>query len=579
MKYHDNLLKNKLYKPFSNETDGSQFLVFLRKILFADRSLLVAMMVYGVAISILSLAAPISVQLLINSVSFTAMLQPILILGGLLLLMVSLYGLVSVLQFYITEIFQRRFFARMGYEVGMSLLNADYLAFEEANQTELVNRFFETTTVQKTIPKLFGKAFTILVQSIVGLVLVACYHPFFLIFTLGIPVVVFLIWKSFSLNTITQSFLESRCKYDLAGWLEDIANNHIMFKSNRGRQYAKYKIDVITGIYIKERKLHFKGLFSQVILLYVLYAIVTAFLLILGGWLVLKGQLSLGQLVASELVISVIVYNLANLGRDFENFYDLIASSEKLSQFQNIPYDKWGGQSIPKQISEIKFDNTLYNHSNNDYLFNFTFLQDNNYLVLTNGYSTRKIIIEMLLGFRAAVSGKLSINGSDINGFDKYALRTQIAIIDNSPLIEGNLREYLTFNRSEISDNTVLMVLEKLGLSDVIISHPDGLDLRIIPSGWPFSQSEKILLKVARVLIHEPQIIIADEVLDMLEPKIRSRVLYHLTHEHHATFIYFSHRYDHLGNFNQKLCIEKDKSFEIKNLAHFNELQGVKNAK
>lgn len=573
MNYNYSTLKQKLYKPFGNDINRPEFLPFFKKILFADKKFLLTAVIYGITISVLSLAAPISVQLLINSVSFTAMLQPILVLGAILLMMVSLYGLVSVLQFYVTEIFQRRFFARMGYKVGMSLLNAEHKTFEEANQTEMVNRFFETITIQKTIPKLFGKTFTTLFQSFAGLFLIACYHPFFLIFSLGIPLALFAIWKLFSSKAIIQSFFESRRKYDLVGWLEDIARNHLLFKTREGREYAKFKIDFLTGLYLKERQLHFRGLFSQVVLLYILYAVATAFLLVFGGWLVLKSQLSLGQFVASELVISAILYNISNLGRDFENFYDLISASEKLSQFHNIPREKGVMGAVPEKVNEIRFDKVIYRYLEHEYQFNLKFVRGNNYLIFTNGYSTRKVVIEMLLGFRSAISGNLTFNGSDIDSFNKYDLRSRIGVIDNSPLIEGTLREYLTFNRSDISDNRVMMILEKVGIADEVMNSKDGLNLRIIPSGWPFSESEKILLKVARVLIHEPQIIIADEVLDMLTPGIRRKVLHYLTKEHQSTFLYFSHRYDDFEEFDQKLFVEKTLSYEVKGIEEFNKLK------
>lgn len=560
------LSEKKLYKPFSNDLSEPQFLLFLNRILAADRPFFTVAVIYGVVISLLSLAAPISVQLLINSVSFTAMVQPILVLGTILFLLVLFYGLANVLQFYVMEIFQRRFFARMSCEVGMALLNAKHQTFEEANQTEMVNRFFETVAIQKTIPKLFSKTFTIFLQSLAGLLLIACYHPFFLIFSFGIPLAVFAIWKKFSTQAQLHSFLESRRKFDIAGWLEDIARNHLLFKSHEGREYAKFKIDFLTGLYFKERKGHFRNLFSQVTLLFVLYAFATAFLLILGGWLVLKGQLSLGQLVASELVISVVLYNISNLGRDFEGFYDIVASAEKLSQFQNIPAEKSDGEMMPQQIDEIVFDKVLYRFANHDYQFDFSFRRGSNYLLITNGYSTKKIIIEMLLGLRQAASGVLRINNTDIDNFDKYQLRSSIAIIDNSPLIEGTLREYLTFNRQDISDNQVFVTLENVGIANSILASEEGLDLRIIPSGWPFSESEKILLKVARVLIHKPQIIIANEVLDMLESQIREKILAYLTKQHEATFLYFSHRCDDVKNFDHKILIEKTFSKDISDI-------------
>jgi putative ABC transport system ATP-binding protein len=568
-----NFSGKKLYKPFSNDISSGDFVHFLKRILAADKPIFTAAIVYGIAISILSLATPVSVQLLINSVSFTAMLQPILVLGMILLLLVSLYGLASVLQFKITEIFQARFFARMGCEISMSILNADHKAFEESNRTEMVNRFFETSSIQKTIPALLSKTFTTLLQSFAGLVLVACYHPFFLVFTFGIPLAIWTIWKIFSEQAIIHSFSESRKKYDLAGWIEDLAGNHLLFKSRVGREYAKFKINYITGLYLEERKIHFKNLFSQVVLLFVLYALATSLLLTLGGWLVLENQLSLGQLVASELVISTMLYKIANLGRDFESFYDLITSSEKLSQFQNIPSENCSGILLQGKIEEIKFDKALCNYGNNSYCFDLSFEKAKNYLLFTNGYSTKKVIIDALLGIREISSGTLQINGTDLGNIDKYDLRSRIVLIDNSPLIEGTIKEYLTFNQKNIPDSYVRVILENVGLSRAILAQKEGLDSRIIPSGWPFSESEKILLKVARVLIHKPEIIIADEVLDMLGPQIRKKVLSHLTKANEATFLYFSHRTDDLEKFDEGILIEKTFSKKVEEAEDINEFQ------
>ncbi len=564
------LSSKKLFKPFSNQINPDNYFFFIKKILNPDREIFISAIIYGIAISILSLATPICVQLLINSAVFTALFQPIFILGIILLILVSLLGLASILQFHITEIFQRRFFARMSYEIGMTLLNANHQNFEESNQTELVNRFFETISIQKTIPKLLGKSFTVILQSISGLILIAFYHPFFLIFSIGIPLTVFAIWKNFAPQAIIYQFNESRRKYDLVGWLEDIARNHLLFKSAIGREYGKYKINFLTGLYLDDRKNHYRNLIIQVILLFVLYAIATTLLLILGGWLILKGKLSIGQLVACELIISTTLYNIANLGRDFENFYDLISSSEKLSQFQNIPLEQIHGKEILENIEQIKFQNILYQYRNNKYRFDFSFSKGENYLLLTNGYSTKKIIIEMLLSIIKPISGSVLYNNIAIENYDQYQLRSQIALIDNSSFIEGTLREYLTFNQEKISENYVMMVLDNVGLMDIIVANNEGLDLRILPSGWPFSESEKILLKVAKALINKPQIIIADEVLDMLEPKMRNKILKYLTLEHQGMFLYFSHRYDDLNNFKNKIFIEKDFSCRINNQQDLN---------
>ena len=249
------LSSKKLYKPFSNDLENPNIKFFVKKILGEDKGFFLTAIVYAVAIAILSLATPISVQLLINSVAFTAMLQPILILGLILFLLLSFSAVLNVLQFYVSEIFQRKFFARMSADITLSTINARHENFEESNQTEFVNRFFDVITIQKTLPKILIKSFTLILQTIAGLILVAFYHPILLIFSLLIIISIIIIWRSFCKKGFVTKFYSSRRKYDMAGWLEDIARNNILFKSEIGQKYAIFKTDFLTEQYLKERKL------------------------------------------------------------------------------------------------------------------------------------------------------------------------------------------------------------------------------------------------------------------------------------------------------------------------------------
>ncbi len=283
----------------------------------------------------------------------------------------------------------------------------------------------------------------------------------------------------------------------------------------------------------------------------------------IGGYLVLSHQLTIGQLVAAELVVSVILYGVSQLGEDFENFYDLIASCEKLSQFQNIPSETKGKIKIEKDIKKFTFEKFCCSYLEHKYQFNLSFEKGKNYLIATKGFSTRKIIIEALNGFQKPESGTLSFNEYDIDVLDKTVLRSSIAVIDNTPLIEGTAMEYLSFNDKSISTKEIEQAIRIVGLEKAFERFEDGLKTRIIPSGWPFSESEKILIKLARALIHKPQIIIITEVLDMLILKARHNILEYLTKNLDITVLYFSHRNDNTSDFDEYLFVDKQQSYKF----------------
>ncbi len=318
---------------FSNEkTENLRISSFLKKILFTEISFFWMSAIYGLAISFLSLAVPLSVQFLINSVSFTALMRPTFVLGSVLLILLIFWVALNALQFFVTEIFQSRFFARITSEVTILLLKSKQ---QNSEKREIVNRFFETITIQKTIPKFLTKTFSTILQGTVGLIVVSFYHPVFFLFSLAIVISLWLIWSRFYKQAVASSLSKSQAKYDIVRCFEEIeeSNNFTNFD-------VEQKINSLTGDYLKDRKSRFRSLFSQVILLLALYAISNVLLLVIGGWLVLKGQLTIGQLVAAELILSALLYNFSQLGRDLENFYDLTASCQKLSKFYNFSIEK-----------------------------------------------------------------------------------------------------------------------------------------------------------------------------------------------------------------------------------------------
>ncbi len=555
------LSEKKLYKPFSNDIDQVLIFPYIKKILAKESGFIKIAAIYGVAIALLSLAIPLSVQLLINSVSYTAMLQPIVFLGVTLFLFLGFWAFLSAMRFYVTEIFQRKFFARIVSEIGLSLLDAEYKTFEEANQTEMVNRFFESINIQKTVSNFLTKTFTVILQTFAGLILVSFYHPIFLVFSLAIFLCLGLIWVFYYKGAVKSSFYESRRKYDIAGWLEDIARGHTIFKSQKGHDYAKFKLNFLTGLYLKERKAHFTHLFSQSLLLLALYVFASVLLLVIGGWLVLGGEITVGQLVAAELILSVSLYGISQMGKDLESVYDLIASCEKLSQFQNIPADKKGGISLPQSRWNLNFRDISYQNRQNSYKFNFSINGGRNYAIFSEGFSTKNLIIDMIHGFISPSHGKIELNGQDLAKYNLYEYRAQIGFIDNSPLIEGTVGEFLSIGSSAVSEAEINEVLKIVGLGKTMSENVEGLSLRIIPSGWPFSETEQILLKTARILLIKPEIIIITEIFDTIAKDLRSNLLRYLAKDHQSTLLYFTNRNESLEDFDDYMFIAKTESY------------------
>jgi putative ABC transport system ATP-binding protein len=256
-------------------------------------------LVYGVGISLLSLATPISVQMLINTVANTAMTTPLVVLTltlfGLLMMFALLYGL----RIHLMELFSRRFYARMVAEISLLAVYAKNPFFGDARKSSLFNRYFDVVNVEKAIPILFVGGFTVVLQVFTGFILVSLYHPYFLLFTIIMSALIWIIWLVWGARAVRTGIDLSHAKHGTAAWLETVGESNGFFKSQRRIDYAFKQSNAHTGKYINERKRHFRNHFAQTIAFLTLYAAASAALLGLGGWLVINNQLTLGQLVAA----------------------------------------------------------------------------------------------------------------------------------------------------------------------------------------------------------------------------------------------------------------------------------------
>lgn len=561
-----------MQRSSNNDIPKIHYVKFLlRNVLFAEKNFFGVIITYGIFIAFLSLAVPLSVQLLINSVAFTALLQPIIVLGIALLALLSFSSVLNGMQYITCEIFQRRFFARMSAEITNQLLRISHKDFQEINQTAFTNQFFEVFTIQKTVPKILTKTVALILQIITGLILVAFYHPILLVFSLIIIVCLYLIWRIYSKHALVTKFASSSKKYEMAEWLEDIAQNYVFFKSSSAQKYARSKTNLLTEKYLFERKRHFTELFSQVVLTLILYSVASATLLLIGGYLVINGQLSTGQLVASELVLSASFYGISQLGKDLDDFYDLIAACQKISNFYEIPYETDGNQFLQNKDFGIEFKNVYDVYRGREFIFNLLLEPHKNYIISSNDLVVQKLIIELITGLRKPNRGSLFLQKTNVEDAKLEDIHSKISVIDNSPFIGTTLIEFLTLNDREISRKRLNEVLHITGLEDVISKHKDGLLLKIMPSGWPFSESEKILLKTARTLLQEPEVIIITEVLDMLQLRMRKKILNFLTKDHGAMVLYFSNRRDDMMEFDSYLFLSQT------NIRQFNTLAELDN--
>ena len=318
-------------------------------ILSPDKSFYKLAFIYGLAISLFTLAVPFSVQVLITTMINTALFQSVIILSVVLFSVLMLYGTLTALQYYVMELFKRRFFARIVSEIVLRFLNADR---EKATKNpQLANRYFEIMTVQHKLPVLITGGFALFLQTLVGLSLTSSYHPALLVFNLLFVFVLYIGWRWFAARSIRGSLALSTEKYRVAQWLQELGAQKADAQT-LGQDI--HHSDQLIDAYLKARHSYFTPVYRQNIFLLLLYAVSSSSLLCTCGWLVISGEMTIGQLVAAELVLSNIFMGLSKAGEYLSHYYDLCPAVEKLAKFYKIPVI--GQDSLHDDDTDIPFD-------------------------------------------------------------------------------------------------------------------------------------------------------------------------------------------------------------------------------
>ena len=468
--------------------------------------------IYGIAISLLSLATPISVQLLINSVANTALPAPLFTLSIILLILLLIFVALSACRIHLMALFERRLFARIVAEITLRAVHAQNPFFNDERRGDLFNRYFDLITVQKAIPSLLIGGFAILLQAAVGLAVTSFYHPFFLTFNLLLVLWIWLIWQLGIGGGVRTAVGLSHAKHDVARWLESVGSSNGFYKSHRHLSFAMDRSDAMTAAYVAAHRHHFRYTFTQSIAFMLLYAVASAALLALGGWLIIQNQLSIGQLVAAELILSGVFYGISQLGIYVESFYDLAGSLEELSLLYAIPQERSAGHEGRRpRDGAVRLRNVAFGADRFDFE-----LDSGERLVAVAEPGADHAVALLLKRHVHPDRGMVIVGGADLEALDMYLLRSDVTVLDRPSIVEVTIREYLRLAQPDAPPAEVMDVIALVGLETRIAQLPEGLDTMLSASGSPLLIDEVMALKLAAALLRRPRVLMLSPLYDML---------------------------------------------------------------
>jgi putative ABC transport system ATP-binding protein len=493
----------------------------LQQLIHLERQDIGTLLAYGIGIGLLSLATPIAVQALVNTIAFGALLQPLFVLTLILLVLMSFSNTLVALQFYVVEMLQRRLFVRLFGETASRLQRATIATRDRQYLPELVNRFFDVVSLQKTSAALLLETMGYLLQTLIGMLLLAFYHPMLLAFDLFLIVALYLILFVMGKKGIPTAIEQSRAKYTAAAWLESIAANPLLGKSRHGEDFMTAQSTRIAEDYLLSCINHFRILSRQNIGALILHTLANTALLAMGGWMVIERQLSLGQLIAAELVVNAMIYGLTRLGKTLDNFYELVASIDKIGYLQDLPQetDQGGSPNHSEHAYQIDIQQlTVAGGPQTDTIKDLNLhLAPGDSLVISEG-AERGTLLDVLFGMRNSNTGRISLDQWDLRDMSLGAMRDSISLVRYAEVLNISVADNVSIGRN-LPMNKIRTVLDQVGLLDLISMLPEGLNTQLCLHGEPLLADQQLRLTLARAIAGRPKLLLIDKALDRIDSR------------------------------------------------------------
>lgn len=495
-------------------------------------------LMYGYAIfsGIIALSLPLGIQSIIGFIMGAQMSFSLFLLISLVLLGLLFSGFLQIMQMWISESIQERIFVRTAFEFAHKIPRFKNEALNNVYLPELVNRFFDSTNIQKGLNKILIDFTSAIFQVLFGLLLLSFYHPFFVFFGLFLIFLLFVLLRFTLPRGIASSLRESKMKYKVVFWLEEVARNQKIFKLNNHKDFSLHKTDKLVSHWLKERKGHFKILIQQYWFLVGFKLLVTSGLLIIGTNLIFAEQINIGQFVASEIIIILVISSVEKLIMSLEAIYDVATSAEKLDQVLSMPIDEQGVYKLESKDNKIEIE--LNNLSVNSMIYDAKILKNINLVIkpgekvclVGKGGSGKSTLSNLLSGINQNYEGNILFNKISLKNINLEDLYTYISgDFGNQSIFNGSLYENLTLGRNDIEMSHIIKAIEDTNLTEFIGNLPNGLNTVLYPNDELLSNSIVKKIEIARNLILKPAILVVEDFIGTMGREDEARICKLLT--------------------------------------------------
>jgi ATP-binding cassette, subfamily B, bacterial HlyB/CyaB len=545
---------------------------------------LIEVLAASLFVQIFALANPLGVQVIIDKVLVQNSADTLNVLGTILLVLAFFEALLTSFRTYLFVETTNRIDLTLGSDVVEHLLRLPLQYFERRPVGELSTRVNELENIRQFLT---GTALTVVLDAIFSVVYIIVMVAYSWLLTLV------------ALATVPLFGLLTFC-------VAPLMRNQLRAKAESNAQTQSYFVEVISGIQtVKAQNIELKARW-QWLDRYAQYvstgfkSVITStaagsisnflsklsqlLLLWVGAFLVLKGQLTLGELIAFRIIASYTTSPLLRLIQLWQNFQETALSLERLSDILDTPVEitEEDRNNIPMPIIQggIRYEDVSFSYTNGPLQLDQVSLEilpgELIGLVGLSG-SGKSTLTKLLMRLYPPQQGRILVDGYDISKVELYSLRRQVGmVLQDSLLFNGTVQENIALAAPEATTEEIIAAAQIAYAHDFIMQLPQGYNTRVGERGGSLSGGQRQRIAIARVVLQNPRLLILDEATSALDFDAESQICRNLQAQfQNRTILFITHRLKSLQIADRIIMVERGRISEQGSHAELMENRGL----
>jgi ATP-binding cassette subfamily B protein len=271
-----------------------------------------------------------------------------------------------------------------------------------------------------------------------------------------------------------------------------------------------------------------------------------------GATLVLKGEMSLGQLIAFRIISGYVTQHLLSLSSIWQSIQELKVSFERLADVVDTPQESDDADKakipLPPLEGGVRFEQVEFAFSRSTppvlHEVNLDIIAGTFVGVVGQSGSGKSTLTKMLSRLYAPNKGKILIDGYDIAKVELYSLRRQIGIVPQEPLLfSGSVADNIALGDPNASSDAIVEAARLACAHEFIMDMPAGYSSDVGERGAGLSGGQRQRIALARTLLLQPRLLVLDEATSALDYDTERRVFRNLLDSlDNCTVFFITHR-------------------------------------